>query len=165
MPEAGDDRFARRQIGKMDGGRRLTGPHLRAEIRKRLNNLFNCYDAILVGTAGYHLTVAEAGSGKRREIHTTADSWTMAKVAMWTAGDELVVCNAMVTNKSKGVGARCGDFEWLFSEFSFWQKEILKLPHRLRELPTRISKESPEIRDPGFSPDAWISANEAGPAY
>lgn len=38
-----------------------------------------CYDATFVGAAGYNLTVAMKGTGKRREIHTTADAYTVEK--------------------------------------------------------------------------------------
>jgi hypothetical protein len=73
-------------------------------------NLFDCYDATLVGAAGYQMTVVQKASGKRRGIHTTADIWTTGKVAKWAPGDELVVCNAIVTNTTKKESAACGDF-------------------------------------------------------
>jgi hypothetical protein len=72
-------------------------------------NLFSCYDASLIGVAGYQMTVLDK-SGKRREIHTTADGYTMAVIGRWQAGDELVVCNAIVTNRTRSVSAKCGDF-------------------------------------------------------
>ena len=72
-------------------------------------NLFDCYDAKLLGTAGHNLTLV-LKDGRRRETHTTADAGTIMRIAEWKAGDELVVCNATITNKTKGEGARCGDF-------------------------------------------------------
>ncbi len=75
-----------------------------------------CYDAQLVGSAGYYITVAAKEGGRRREIHTTADSWTVGKVAGWAAGDELIVCNNIVTNKTRGESAQCGDSGCL----AFW---------------------------------------------
>jgi hypothetical protein len=72
--------------------------------------LFDCYDATLVGTNTYYLMVAEKSAGKKREIHSTADQWTMARIAAWKSGDELAVCNDIVTNKTRNESAECGDF-------------------------------------------------------
>ena len=73
-------------------------------------NLFSCYDATLVGVSGYQMTVLDKRSATRRGIHTTADGYTMAKIGKWAAGDELVVCNAIVTNVTRKESATCGDF-------------------------------------------------------
>jgi len=72
-------------------------------------NLFNCYDATLIGVTAHQMIVLDK-KGKRREIHTTADGYTMSNIGKWKAGDELIVCNAVVTNTTKGVSASCGDF-------------------------------------------------------
>jgi len=72
-------------------------------------NLFDCYDAKLVGTARHNVIVG-LKDGRRREPHTTADAHTIARIGGWKAGDDLVVCNAMITNKTKGESAQCGDF-------------------------------------------------------
>jgi hypothetical protein len=75
-------------------------------------NLFSCYDAFLVGVAGYRMTVLDK-KGKHREIHTTADGYTMNVIGKWKEGDELIVCNAIVTNKTQNVSATCSDFGYL----------------------------------------------------
>lgn len=69
-----------------------------------------CYEATFVGATGYNLVVEEKPSLARREPHTTASSWNMTKIGNWKQGDELLVCNAIVTNKTKNESATCGDF-------------------------------------------------------
>ena len=69
-----------------------------------------CYVARFVGAAGNQLLVEEVKSNGRREPHTTADVPTMFDLSNWTAGDELLVCNAIVTNKTKRQSERCRDF-------------------------------------------------------
>jgi hypothetical protein len=72
--------------------------------------LFDCYDATLVGHDGHYLAVAETSTDGKRETHTTADQYTMVKISAWKPGDELVVCNDFVTNKTRNESAECGDF-------------------------------------------------------
>jgi hypothetical protein len=64
-------------------------------------NLFDCYDATLVGTSTYYLIVAKKGKGKKHGIHSYASDFVYKELASWNRGDELVVCNAMVTNVTK----------------------------------------------------------------
>ena len=71
---------------------------------------YDCYDARLVGTAAHQLTVEDAKSGQRRQPHTTSDRGTIALISGWNAGDDLLVCNNMMTNRSKHESALCGDF-------------------------------------------------------
>lgn len=73
-------------------------------------NLRSCYEARLVGTASYELTVLDLSSDRNREIHTFADANTIGRINKWNAGDDLMVCNTVVTNRSKGQSAQCGDF-------------------------------------------------------
>lgn len=74
-----------------------------------IGRLRPCYQAKLVGVSSYQLTV-EATGGSMREPHTTADSPTMARVGRWGAGDDLLVCNNIITNRVKQESAECGDF-------------------------------------------------------
>jgi hypothetical protein len=73
-----------------------------------------CYDAVLIGTHSYYVTVTDKRTGKPRQTHTYADSGTMDRLASWKAGDELVVCNAVITNKTRNSSASCGDFGCLY---------------------------------------------------
>ncbi len=72
--------------------------------------LSDCYDATFVGSEGYYLIVAEKSAGRNRETHTTADQYTKHLIRGWKQGDELAVCNDMVTNKTRNESAECGDF-------------------------------------------------------
>ena len=72
--------------------------------------LYSCYDAILIGVGGYQITVERRRDKVRRGIHTTADAYTVGLIRKWDKGDELVVCNALVTNVTKNTSAQCGDF-------------------------------------------------------
>ena len=73
-------------------------------------NLFSCYDATLIGVSRHNMTVLDKRSNTRRGIHTTADYYTTSKIGKWATGDELVVCNAIVTNSTRQESATCGDF-------------------------------------------------------
>jgi hypothetical protein len=72
-------------------------------------NFFECYEAVLVGTHSYYVTVTDKRTGKPRETHTYTDPGTIGALATWKAGDELVVCNSVITNKTRNSSAPCGD--------------------------------------------------------
>lgn len=69
----------------------------------------NCYDAKFIGASSNYLSVEDA-SGGRHEMHMTASPDTMYLIRKWATGDEVVVCNTLVTNKTKGESANCADF-------------------------------------------------------
>jgi hypothetical protein len=71
------------------------------------DKLLNCYDATFVGSNGYYMAVAEKSSGKKREMHTYNSDYYISKVGAWKFGDELVVCNDFVTNKTRNDSAPC----------------------------------------------------------
>ncbi len=70
----------------------------------------DCYDGRLVGTAAHHMTVADVRAGKTRSPHTYSSSDIVMSISQWKAGDDLHVCNNMVTNRTKGESVPCGDF-------------------------------------------------------
>jgi hypothetical protein len=76
--------------------------------------LYDCYEATFVGRWTYYVTVMDKKTGKLRQTHTWADTYAMCELAGWKAGDELVVCNASITNKTQNRSAPCGDFGCLW---------------------------------------------------
>jgi len=71
---------------------------------------FDCYDATHVGSAVNQIIVVHSKTGKRHEMHFWNSDWVLRVLHSWEQGDELVVCNDMVTNKTKKSSAPCGDF-------------------------------------------------------
>lgn len=74
----------------------------------------DCYDATLVGTVSNKLIAVDKRTGKRREMHFWASDFVYVTLRRWAQGDELVVCNAMVSNTSKKESAPCGDLGCLW---------------------------------------------------
>jgi hypothetical protein len=64
----------------------------------------------LIGTSTNYLTVAEKEKGKKHEIHSYDSDFVYKELTGWNRGDELVVCNNMVTNITKNRSLPCGDF-------------------------------------------------------
>ena len=72
-------------------------------------HFFSCYEGKLEGTAQYRFTVRDKG-GQTHEPHTVASQFAIDRLARWKAGDELLICNAIVTNRTRQESATCGDF-------------------------------------------------------
>lgn len=72
--------------------------------------LASCYEATLVGTSIHYLTVLDRKAGKHRSAHTWGGLSTQNAIARWNAGDDLLVCNNIITNRTKSDSVPCGDF-------------------------------------------------------
>jgi len=86
------------------------GLGLLALVLSRCGGLYSCYDAAFVGSSRYYLTVLDKRSNSYREMHSYNSDFVFSRRAGWKRGDDLVVCNASVVNRTRNERLPCGDF-------------------------------------------------------